>query len=117
MMTAYYETKQYYQQFDRHQPLAFDELGTGASLHITAPATDTLCFKHLESEAMIEMINHLEMEVARVVYLRFVEEMSLKEIAEIEDTSVSKAWRMIQKGLAELKEIIVNSDNDSPDNA
>ena len=115
MMTAYYETKQYYQQYDRHQPLTFDELLTGAALHILSPSAETICFEHLDSEAMLDLISQLDPKLSRLVYLRYVVEMPLKEIAESEGMSVLKTWRMIQKGLADLKEIIVNSDNEPSD--
>lgn len=115
MMTAYYETKQYYQQYDRHQPLTFDEIITGAAQHILSPSAETICFEHLDSEAMLALMSHLDPKISRLVYLRFVAEMTLTEIAESEGMSVPTTWRMIRKGLADLKEIIVNSDNEPLD--
>ncbi len=115
MMTAYYQMKQYYQQFDRHQPMEFDEAVTGAVFHTTAPSAEVICFEHLQSEAMVELLRMLDADVARIIYLRFVEELTLREIAESEGMPISRVWRIIQKGLSELRKIIVNSDCDFSD--
>ena len=112
MMTAYYQTKRYYQQYDRHQPLVFDETETGEALNAASPAADRICFEKLESEAVKELLNRLAPDVSRMIYLRFVEEMSLREIAYAEGTTISRTWRSIQKGLADLKEIIVDSEHE-----
>ena len=112
MMTAYYQTKRYYQQYDRHQPLVFDETETGEALNAASPAADRICFEKLESEAVKELLNRLAPDVSRMIYLRFVEEMSLREIAYAEGTTISRTWRSIQKGLADLKELIVNTEHE-----
>ena len=75
-------------------------------------AADRICFEKLESEAVKELLNRLAPDVSRMIYLRFVEEMSLREIAYAEGTTISRTWRSIQKGLADLKEIIVDSEHE-----
>ena len=112
MMTDYYQTKQYYQHYDRHQPLVFDESETGEVWNTVSPAADQVCFAKLESEVIKELLNRLAPDVSRMIYLRFVEEMSLREIAYAEGTTISRTWRSIQKGMADLKELIVNSEHE-----
>lgn len=54
-------------------------------------------------EDLYEQINRLEMETQEIIKLRFYEELSLREIAEVMEMNVSTVKTKLYRGLKTLK--------------
>ena len=87
--------------YKRHQTSSLEVLEeSGFELHIDTPSAETLTDAALLQSA----IEKLEPEFRDVVYLRFVEEMKVKDIAEMLDISPNLVSVRINRGKKQLEE-------------
>ena len=115
MMSAYWEEKRFLASVDRHHvPLSFDETLMGELWNAASDATDELCFARLESEALADALTRIDPVLARRVYLRYIMEMSLQEIAGMENVTTAAICTSLQRAITALRKVLCKSDNQSP---